>query len=280
MWRLRFFFTLQPLKFFYEAILSPTMKFILFVFVLSFSIGLNGQPKVNIHAHNDYAQAVPFWNALAAGCASIEADLILKNDTLYVAHERATIQPKRTFETLYLTPIQQSLELGFVKQPFALLIDLKTEAKPTLAQVIKSIEQYPLLIEASEKGTLTFVISGNRPKPRDYHQYPAFIKFDYQSVKPIDDKAILEKVTMVSHSFRSFASWNGKDQLPAPAASRLREVITKAHAMGKPIRFWATPDTDTSWRTLHQMGVDYINTDKVDECTLFFNSARKGVDSH
>ena len=261
------------------------MTFIRFNLLLAITIlfgviTMNGQSNVKIHAHNDYAQAVPFWNALAAKCASIEADLILKDDILFVAHERASIKTKRTFETLYLAPIQKSLELDLIKQPFVLLIDLKTTAETSLPKVIKTIEEYPQLIEASKKGTITFVISGNRPKTEDYYQYPSFIKFDYQSVEPIEDKATLEKVAMVSLSFRSVARWNGKKELPANQDKKLRVIIGKAHAMGKPIRFWATPDSKTAWQTLHQMGVDYINTDRVDECAIFFKSSKKKGESH
>jgi alkaline phosphatase len=37
--------------------------------------------------------------------------------------------------------------------------------------------------------------------------------------------------------------------------------IEKVHSFGKPIRFWATPDSKTAWKALNEMGVDYINTD-------------------
>lgn len=238
--------------------------------LLFLAFSLRGQSNIKIHAHNDYAQPTPFWNALSAGCASIEVDLIYQNDSLFVAHEMASIQSHRTFESLYLRPIQKSLEQDLVKQPFALLIDLKTAAKHTLPEVIKSIKRFPGLVKANENGLLKFIISGNRPKTAAYHEFPSFIQFDYQSATRIEDQKVLEKVAMVSLSFRSISSWKGKDTLPFGDKKRLKKIIDAAHAMGKPMRFWATPDTELAWATLSKMGVDYINTDKVTECTAYF----------
>ena len=109
----------------------------LLLYAISFLICTNqllGQIK--IHAHNDYQQAVPFWQALSFECASIEVDLILRGDTLFVAHEEESIKAVNTFDNLYLQPIQRAIDLDLIKRPFALLIDLKTDAIPTLDQVI------------------------------------------------------------------------------------------------------------------------------------------------
>ncbi len=40
-----------------------------------------------LHAHNDYRQPVPFWNAWAAGCGSIEIDLYWQDGQPHVAHD-------------------------------------------------------------------------------------------------------------------------------------------------------------------------------------------------
>jgi hypothetical protein len=37
-----------------------------------------------IHSHNDYWRDVPFYSALSVGAFSVEADVWLLNDTLYV----------------------------------------------------------------------------------------------------------------------------------------------------------------------------------------------------
>jgi hypothetical protein len=50
----------------------------------------------------------------------------------------------------------------------------------------------------------------------------------------------------------------------------IRQVIDSVHVLGKPIRFWAMLDGETTWRTFHSFGVDFINTDRPEDCTAFF----------
>ena len=52
-----------------------------------------------IHSHNDYWRDLPFWSALSVGCASIEADVWLINETLYVGHEQAALSSTRTLQS-------------------------------------------------------------------------------------------------------------------------------------------------------------------------------------
>ena len=67
-----------------------------------------------IHSHNDYLRNVPFWEAFGAGCGSIEADVILSDGELMVAHESSSIIKKRTLRSLYLNPIMEGIELGLI----------------------------------------------------------------------------------------------------------------------------------------------------------------------
>jgi len=41
----------------------------------------------------------------------------------------------------------------------------------------------------------------------------------------------------------------------------LKQIVEKAHAQGRKIRFWATPDKPEVWKALFDAGVDLINTD-------------------
>lgn len=234
----------------------------LFSFLLFLGVNIGHSQDFKIHSHNDYARNVPFWEAYANAAASIEADVILQNDVLYVAHEKATIQPERTLESLYLDPIRKAKDLKIGHQkPFILLIDIKTEAYTTLEKLLKELEPYENLWNSHDhEPFLSLVISGNRPKKEDYHKYPPHIKFDYQSVEDTTDLP-LDKIKMVSLNFRHISSWNGREDIDAGEKTRLMEAIKIAHELNKPIRFWATPDTPFAWKTLKALGVDYINTD-------------------
>lgn len=242
--------------------LKKTTLLSLFV-ILFFPIVAWTQQSPKIHSHNDYIRTAPFWEAYANGLESIETDVILLNGELYVAHENETITPERTLKSLYLDPIQVAYDLKINnRKPFQLLIDIKTEAYSTLDKIKEAVAPYNALYtsEAGEPPLVTFVISGNRPKLADYTNYPDHILFDYQSITEIDDLP-MNKIALISLSFGRFSDWNGKGRLIDSHQERLEEVIAIAHSLDKPFRFWATPDSKTSWKALSELGVDYINTD-------------------
>lgn len=223
------------------------------------------------HSHNDYEQKIPFWYALGAGAQSIEADIFLENNELFVAHNQKDITKARTFENLYLKQIEQVTELNLTpKQPIQILIDIKTDAKSTLQKIVSEIKKYPKII--SQK-TFSFVISGNQPKPEEFTSYPDFIKFDYQHLINLTPQQ-WEKVALVSLNFRQYSSWNGKGGLTEEDLPKVNNIIEEAKAFHKPIRFWAIPDSKTSWEFFANAGVDYINSDKPKECVEYISTLK------
>ncbi|UFH31881.1 alkaline phosphatase [Chryseobacterium sp. C-71] len=225
-----------------------------------------------VHSHNDYEQKVPFWYALGSGSNSIEVDVFLENNELFVAHDKKNITKERTFESLYLNSIDKALGMNMITQEsLQILIDIKTDAKITLQQIVKSIEKYPALT-AQKK--VSFVISGNQPKPEEYASYPEFIVFDYQKLDNLTADQ-WKKVALVSLSFPQYSKWNGKGGLTEEDLPKITEVIKKAKSFGKPFRFWAIPDGKTSWEFFTHNGVDFINTDHPKECVEYVNSLEK-----
>lgn len=252
---------------------EPKMKKITIVlgFLLSFNFLFSQNENVyKVHSHNDYLQNVPFWKAYAAGASSIEADLFLVNKGLYVAHTKEEIKESFEFERLYLKPIEQVIDFeGGLQKPLQLLVDLKSEAEPTLATLIKVLEKHPKI---TSEANLKIVISGNRPEPANYIDYPSYIYFDYQSLDPVQNADILKKIALVSLSFKGSSPWNGKGRLTAEDLKIVKSTIEKAKALKKPFRFWATPDSKTAWKALAHLGVDYINTDMPFECKNYLQT--------
>jgi alkaline phosphatase len=41
------------------------------------------------------------------------------------------------------------------------------------------------------------------------------------------------------------------------------------HTAGKPLHFWAAPDTKSSWKWQKKLQVDLIGTDKINELGMF-----------
>lgn len=256
------------------------VKLILLIVCVLGPIASYTQQKTSfaLHSHNDYLQPVPFWDAFSAGCASIEVDVILQEGELMVAHEKRSIQKQRTLESLYLKPIQQGVELGLIQEVnFHLLIDLKTEGHATLEVLVKEVAPYSHLLYGPKnpKG-LKLIISGNRPKIEDYSKYPDWLFFDYQS-KELSTDLPWEKIGMVSLSFSKFSFWNGKGRIVESQRQQLQAFIDLVHSYDRPVRFWASPDGKTAWRAFHEMGIDYINTDRPAEANKYLRSLTKNV---
>lgn len=254
------------------------MKLVLLILLITFSIGMFGfapSNKAKIHSHNDYEQAAPFWHAYSSGATSIEVDIFLKNNQLYVAHNRAQMKKERTLEKLYIEPLAELLANYHSISHLQLLVDIKTEAGPTLDRFVEIASKYPTIFTDKPHGIKT-VISGNRPKPVDYSKYPAFIKFDGRSPEDADNPNG-DKVALISRNFKHFSSWKGKGNIPEADSLELLSFITDCHNRQKPVRFWATPDTEQAYKTLIFLGVDYINTDNPGKLVAFLKSTDTGL---
>lgn len=132
---------------------------------------------IPVHSHNDYWRDVPILNALALGVRSVESDVWLYKDELYVGHDPFALSKERTFSALTIKPLlkaidqaneanalksnsaeaqffahlQQEQKLGNftagfysagvgLTAPIQLLIDVKTDGETTWPRVVKDLE--------------------------------------------------------------------------------------------------------------------------------------------
>lgn len=65
---------------------------------------------VPCHSHNDYWRPNPLFTAIAVGCTSVEADVWLLDDDLYVGHSMKSIQKNKTVRQMYLEPLLEMLD--------------------------------------------------------------------------------------------------------------------------------------------------------------------------
>lgn len=226
---------------------------------------------IRFHSHNDYDRNVPFWNAYSQGMNSIEIDLALVDQALFVAHDVEDAKLERTIERLYLEPLQQAVNMGFGHPDhLQFLVDLKGDAQASMALLVPLLKKYETMIE---KHKIQFVISGNKPSLRSFLHVPAYVMIDLQMQDTWQNEAdILEKIGLVSYNFQSISTWKGVGELPEKDKAELRRRIVQAQQMQRPIRFWATPDTPEAWQTLCDLGVDYINTDTPAALRLYFEN--------
>lgn len=257
--------------------MKNTLTF-LFAWTILFFQSSYSQDVFKLHSHNDYEQKVPFWTAYNAGCVSIEVDLFLEGDQLMVAHEKRSIDPKRTLQSLYLDPISQGLSVGLIDSiGFHLMLDLKTSGVATLRRIVEVSEDYrEMLYSSTNPKGLKFIISGNRPPVEEYTSYPEWVFFDYQS-QELHESLPWQKIAMVSLSFRGFSVWNGKGRMVEEERQKLVRFIEKVQSFQKPVRFWASPDGKTAWKAFATMGVDYINTDHPQEAANYLSNFEKNT---
>ena len=73
------------------------------------------------------------------------------------------------------------------------------------------------------------------------------------------------RVSLVSLQFDKITKWKGEGPIPPDDLKKLKHTIDSVHAAGKPIRFWAAPDTNEAWKQQMKLHVDLIGTDKINE---------------
>ena len=258
------------------------MKYFLKTFTLSIlllsAVLTNAQTRkysvANAHSHNDYMNDQPFQRAFKNGYGSIEADIFPVNGILCVAHSKGEIQLQRTLKSLYLEPLLKELKRNKSRQ-IKLLVDIKEDHKlclDLLMEETKHLRKY--LSTPQNKNQVTILISGERPAPAEYKNYPGYIFFDDDLKIPhtVDEWV---RVGQVSLPFTKYSSWKGDDSIKTADKNLLKLVIDSVHLAGKTIRFWAAPDNEASWIMQMQLGVDLVGTDKIDELTKFLQRRSK-----
>lgn len=237
---------------------------------LNYSVG-------NAHSHNDYMQEIPFWQAYYANFGSIEADVFLVKGKLWVAHTEKELSPDRTLESLYLENISKQIKRnkGNIypdpNKKLQLLIDIKQDYKTTLSALIAVLKKYP---EITENSGVKIVITGGRPQPADFKNYPNYLYFDGDLDKNYSPDQ-LKRVGMFSADLPELVKWNGKGIPRDEETEKIKRAVEKAHTQQKPMRFYGAPDFPNAWVNLMDMGVDYINTDHIPDLKKFMNNIPK-----
>jgi alkaline phosphatase len=264
-------------------LLKKTLFSLLLLFSIHHSLTAQSSYTVaNIHAHNDYQQPIPLLTAYYRQVGSIEADIFLQNGKLYVAHEQEGIQQDRTLEALYLEPLQKLIQenkgtpYSHPERKLQLLLDLKTDGGKTLTVLVKVLENFPAI---SHNAGIQLVISGNKPVPSTWAQYPDFIFFDGNPGKHYTPGE-LQRVALFSDSFRKYTQWNGKGLIVKDERNRISGLIDSVHHLNKKFRFWATPDNVNTWQTLVHLGVDYLGTDDVTGLSNYIEDLPKNEYQH
>jgi glycerophosphoryl diester phosphodiesterase len=232
------------------------------------------------HAHNDYENETPLLDAIKNGFTSVEVDVHLIENELYVSHDLPhQLNADSTLEALYLNPLKHHLvknDKAIYRNyngPFYLMIDFKSPAIPTYEKLKEILSEYLPIISITQngikqKGPVDVFISGNRPINIILADEPKLVGIDG---KPDDlDKNIPSSIMpIVSDKYSNVLSWTGEGEISLDDMNNLTTLLQNTHAQNKKLRLWAAPDNEIVWKLLLDNGVDLINTDRLKEFRVF-----------
>lgn len=249
------------------------------------------------HSHNDYSRRVPLFDALAAGCTSIEADIWLpesqSNSTeLRVGHIPASLTLTHTLSTLYTEPLAEILrnmvQTGGIfetdpNRAVTILLDFKsdgTDLWPLVNEHLEPLREAGYLRHwngASQTiipGPLTIVATGNAPFDQIIaNETYRDIFFDAPITELSSDRY------NISNSYFASAALGpavGRPSLlgylSGQSLKQLSAQIKGAEERGLVSRYWATPAWPISarnriWETLVGGGVGLLNVDDLVSAT-------------
>ncbi|KAL8750272.1 MAG: hypothetical protein Q9184_006480 [Pyrenodesmia sp. 2 TL-2023] len=260
-----------------------------------------GIVPIPCHSHNDYERHVPLYDALQAGCISVEAD--------------NSLTAARTLQSLYLEPLLSILarqntpgntsesSSGQMGYPFAanvsgifetntsvsmsLLLDIKTEGQaifPVIKQQLEPLRTKGWLAHTSGStlvpGPITIVGSGNTPFDMiQTEKGSRDIFFDAPLAQfwgeDIDASGMHRTAFDLQNSFYASASFSDMIGKPwhgvlRPAQVELiRAYVQAAAAQGLKARYWDTPAwpmevREHIWDVLVKEGVGVLNVDDLE----------------
>lgn len=232
-----------------------------------------GAIAARLHGHNDYLQPVPLRTALALGLGSVEADIWLAGGELRVGHERWQLRPGRTLRRLYLEPLHEwaATHGGRVRAdgaPFVLLVDIKADGDavwPVLTAELDTFDEMLTRFHAGGVDTraVTVILSGARPNAlvaaAAERRCALDGRLDDLTASPSPPATL---VPWISAPWSRVSDWTGADDLLPDERCRIADLVARAHAQGRELRFWGAPDRPEAWRELRTLGVDRIGTDR------------------
>lgn len=229
-------------------------------------------PLPRAHAHNDYLHERPLLDALEHGFCSIEADVWLVDGQLLVAHDRDQVDPARTLQGLYLDPLLERVRRNGGRvypggPEVILLVDIKSEGKATYGVLRSLLAKYEEMVstytaQGFNERSVRVIVSGNRPRSIMQRETLHYAGYDGR-LRDLDSDASAAFIPLISGAWPSTFTWNGQGPMPKDERKTLRDIVARAHAKGRKVRFWAIPDNPEFYDQLLKAGVDLINADNL-----------------
>lgn len=245
----------------------------------SFECFAQVKPLARAFAHNDYKHVHPLYDAVDNGFTGFEADVFLRKNQLIIAHISPFLKTKM-LEGLYLEPLDELIKkngghlYSAYSQPVILLIDIKSDPIKTYDAIKTVLEKYSSLLTYEEGGIIheaavTVILSGHKPFEPVKKEIYRNIFIDENLLNIGTDNFDKNYAPLASTKYSNLLRWRGKGEIPADQKDKLIHFVKEAHAQGKKVRLWASPENKNVWKALHDAGIDLINTDKLEELKDF-----------
>lgn len=241
-------------------------KIICFLFLFYFTANAQEITRLaNAHSHNDYEQVIPLFEALNNGFTSIEADIFLIKNELYVAHEINEIKKEKTLINLYLEPLKKIIEEKDKRYsslfPITLLIDIKSEGLKTYLALESLLKKYEPFItsftdKAKREKQINVIISGNRPIKYMSRQNYRLAAVDG---RPEDIEKSSFLFPLISENVVKVIGKTREEKL---VKTILSELVNRVHKNNKKLRLWGVPDKEEFWQIQYDSKLDFIGTDQ------------------
>lgn len=263
-----------------------------------------GVTPVPCHSHNDYWRRIPFFDAVHAGCSSVEADVWHFHDELYVGHAIPALSHNRTFRSLYINPIlsvlnRQNPVTEFSKgskngvfdeqfdQTLVLLVDFKTNGVdlfPVVEEQLSPLRDQGYLTHYNGtdliQGAVTVVGTGNTPFESVLANNTYRDIFFDAPLKVFTTDGPNNESLKYNYTNSFYASVSAYEAVGFPwlghytdrQVDKLRDHILGAQKAGLKARYWDTPAWPKGlrnyiWTLLVKQGTDYLNVDDIKEAT-------------
>ncbi len=256
-----------------RGLLKIALLTTLVVFTLNNSKG-QVVPLTNAHAHNDYWHFKPLIQALNNGFMSVEADVHLLKGDLLVAHEKGFARKRKNLKRKYLQPLFEkakanNFESVYPNGPreFILYIDIKSGCPDLLDTLIAQVSEYEKMLTTWENGkkntkAVSIIVGACGLEDRWLGESKRYFYFD-SHLDGIGSKYSADIIPRVCTNLKSVIDWRGKGNISVEEKEKIKSIIQKAHAENRKVRFWACTNKPKVWSTLLDLGVDWINVDRL-----------------
>jgi hypothetical protein len=159
-----------------------------------------------------------------------------------------------------------------------LLVDIKADPVPVLDELMRELASLEGRLTRwhdgqCTPGAITVLLSGARPRAEVAALRDRCVALDGR-LEDLDAGPPVALVPLVSENWTNVFTWKGDGPMPTAEREKLLALASRAHAQGRWLRFWGSPDTAASWREQFAAGVDFINTDRPAALAEFLAAAR------